>query len=143
MSSRLNDFMNLFYFISRLFNAKLFIYTTISRDNIEMKNLSNGKTIKAKAEKSFSSERLLVADNIIIEKMGKEMLEEICGKGIKTKQIFLLIQPIEKGFEKVYPVEKMILNDFGHVIGASYVYIIQDSLTKLNNIELDKIIKSY
>ena len=142
MSSRLEDIKALFYFMVRLFRSKLFIYVVISRNQLEVHNLKTGQTIKLRSEVPFSSTRLLIANNTIAENLGKQIMNKICGRDLKLSPVFIIIHPLETGFEEISPVEKMIYNDFGMMLGARAV-IIEESLEKLNKENLTRIKEKY
>jgi hypothetical protein len=109
---------------------------------LEVYNVKTGQTIKLKSEEPFSTNRLLIANNIIAENLGKQIMNKICGRDLKFSPVFLIIHPLEVGFDDVSPVEKMIYNDFGVILGAREVAI-EESLEKLNKETLIRIIKKY
>ncbi|MFD2033599.1 hypothetical protein ACFSKL_02295 [Belliella marina] len=142
MNSRLEDIKALFYFMVRLFRSKLIIYVVISRNQLEMHNLKTGQTIKLRSEVPFSTNRLLIANNMVAENLGKQIMNKICGRDLKLSPVFMIIHPLEVGFDDVSPVEKMIYNDFGTILGAREV-IIEESLEKLNKESLVRIKDKY
>lgn len=142
MNSRLEDIKALFYFTIKLFRSKLFIYLVISRNQLEVHNLKTGQTIKLKSKEPFSTNRLLIANNIIAENLGKQIMSKICGRDLKLSPVFIIIHPLEVGFDDVSQVEKMIYNDFGMILGAREVTI-EESLEKLNKERLIRIKEKY
>jgi len=69
------------------------------------------------------------------------MLKELLNGKVNTNHLFLILHPIEKEFTKLYPVEKIILNDFAQSIGGHSVQIIENITTKLSELELKRIAK--
>ncbi|WP_194778303.1 hypothetical protein [Pararhodonellum marinum] len=139
MNPILNDAMNFFCFWVRFFRSKLFIYLIISRNQLEIKNLETGKMITQKSTFPFSSNRLLIANNLVAEKLGREMMNMVCGGDLKFRHVFVILHPLETGFDEICQVEKLLYNDFGTRIGAHGV-ILSESLKKLNAAELNKLI---
>ena len=107
-----------------------------------MVNLSNDKSISRKSIPEFSSDRLLIADNIIAEKLGKEMLFEVCNHDIKSRTISIVLQPLEPGFGVIYPVERMIYQDFVCMIGGNECYL-EESTERLTKDMLQQKINMY
>ena len=142
MSARLSEIIEIYYYLIRIFNPKVFIYITIYSDKLEMTNVLTCKTLIKASTIPFSSNRLLIANNIAIEKLGKEMLKELLNGKVNTNHLFLILHPIEKEFTKLYPVEKIILNDFAQSIGGHSVQIIENITTKLSELELKRIAKT-
>jgi hypothetical protein len=105
-----------------------------------MINISNGKLISKIAEQQFSSDKLLIADNIIAEKMGKEMIEEITNNKSKKRLVKIVLQPMENRFEKISPVEKMIYNDFISQIGGNEIYF-EESDQRLTKEQIEEKLK--
>ena len=143
MSSLLNDFVGIISFFLKKIKPKVFIYITLFREKIEMRNILNGKSMRRNSKIPFSCYRLLIADSEAIESIGKEMLNELCRNEKYTRSIFLVIHPLEMEFIKVYPVERMTLNDFGAMIGGDYVVIIENKPDQLSEKELKEIITNY
>jgi hypothetical protein len=141
MFLRLTDILEFFRFLIKKVNPKVFVYIKIYRNKLEMVNLNNGKILTKSSFNDFSSNRLLIAYNLEIESLGKEMLNEIVGKYRATRNIFLIIHPIENEFINVYPTEKMMLNDFGQSIGGNYVQIIDGKADQLTSNELSQILE--
>ena len=106
-----------------------------------MENLSNGKILSKTSNEDFSSDRLLIADCKIAEKLSREMLKDICNNDLQSRSISIILHPLEKGFGKIYPVEKMIYRDFIHWIGGHEV-VFEDSIAKLDKRNLEERIRT-
>ena len=130
--TRLNDIKLLGLWLIKSLRSPLSFYVVLKRDFLKITNLANGK-VEESNNLNFSSRRLLIADPIKAEEAAKTLLERISSKadlGTRTKRI--LCHPIDNEFSEMSPAERMILNDFAHQIGGSYVKIIDanDELTQ-------------
>lgn len=137
-----NLFVDFFLLIIRLFREKRFVYLVLTKNKIEITHLKSGRTIAYHSDQPFSTDRLLIADNVFAENLGRAMMKNLCGKDLTMRAVWVLIHPMELGFHEISLVEKMIYNDFSKMIGASGVVIV-DSDKKLEGSELNNIIKKY
>ncbi|WP_157716147.1 hypothetical protein [Roseivirga echinicomitans] len=138
MSPIFQDLASVFFWIIRRLKPRTYIYCLISHNQLEFHNRMNAYSQESrKAVANFSSERLLIANSDIAINSGKLLLQEVCNSNIKMSNIYLLIHPIENGFNNISPVEEMIYNDFGGSIGASGVIIVKEE-SQLTDKEIDK-----
>ena len=137
---RLDDIKDLGLWVIRLFRKPLTIYVIVSKNWIQVKNLSNGKTVSGQCTDKFSTNRLLIADSIKAENFTKNLIKQVVNSTeISTRKLKLICHPIDDQLADLAPVEKMIFNDFAFQLGGSQIKLIEGEkeLTDEELIELN------
>ena len=97
------------------------VYIRLYHNKVEITDLSNDQTVCQSAIQKFSSERLLVAEFAVAEKLIKDMLKDM---GISKKNLKVIIQQIDNFEDELCESEKRILRDIAEQVGAKAVYIV-------------------
>ncbi len=99
----------------------------ISKNNIQVLNIKTGNISTGTA--NFSTERLLVGDINIAEKLLSDLLKQVIPKiGLRPKMI---VQPLDYIVGGLSPVEERILRELCEASGAAVVKVhVGDKITK-------------
>ena len=108
------------------------VYIKISANNIEVTNLSTGKTVSKTSAVAFSNSRIVIANFNVIEALLRDMLKEIIEKKIFPVQLKVLIQQTQEVDGELTEIEKRALRDLAELAGATHVEIV-DHFRKLSD----------
>ena len=108
------------------------VYIKISVNNIEVTNLSTGKTLSKISPVAFSTSRIVIANFNVIEALLRDMLKEIIEKKIFPVQLKVLIQQTQEVDGELTEIEKRTLRDLAELAGATHVEIV-DHFRKLSD----------
>jgi len=100
-------------------------YIKLFVNQIEIKDLINGKTIAEKSLTEFNNQRLLIADFGIAEKFVKGTFNKF---GFSTRNAIGIIQQMEMTEGGLSEVEKRVLLELFTVVGLSQVHIVEGIL---------------
>ncbi|MBL1280957.1 MAG: rod shape-determining protein [Fluviicola sp.] len=112
--------------VDKLFPPEI-IYIRLSKNAADVRNIKRGNSIKRVSPIKFSNDRLIIADFSNAEKFLKECIAELIPKkGILSKLLIIVIQPIDENMKKIAPVEKRTYLDSMEHLGAKKVFVIEE-----------------
>ena len=108
--------------IFEIFKPRI-MYLRVTSNEMELKDIETGVTIKKKGKIKFSSQRSLIADFDAAEILLRGILTDMDGDGIFQRSIHFLVQPLELLEGGISEVEKRAFRDLSEHAGGRKVYI--------------------
>ena len=102
---------------------KPIIYIRIFKNQMEVKNVDTGKTIKRKAINNFSNDRLLISDFVNAENLMRSLIEEVSSSKFFKPSLKILLQPVDDNIKEITPVEHRTYLDSAEHAGGAHVIV--------------------
>lgn len=112
-------------------------YVRLFINRVDIKDLTNGKSISEKSEMEFNNQRLLLANLQIAENFVKSAFEK---NGFSSRNSIAIIQQMQMSEGGLSEVERLVLKELFSIVGIKEIRI-DESLSNLTEKQLVDLIQ--